>query len=93
MVAAFAEENKLATIVVTKAPSRLLSTGAFKVGYGYVLGLQVAGYLTWQGRLLKKQWDRPAASIGTITRGAAEKRGHQLEKAVEVVRTCSETRH
>jgi hypothetical protein len=46
MVAAFAEENKLATIVVTKAPSRLLSAGAFKVGYGYVLGLQVAGYLT-----------------------------------------------
>ena len=53
MVAAFAEENKLATIVGTKTPGRLLSGGAFKVGHGYILGLPVAAYLTWQGRMLE----------------------------------------
>jgi len=53
MVAAFAEENKLATIVGTKTPGRLLSGGAFKVGHGYILGLPVAAYLSWQGRMLE----------------------------------------
>ena len=53
MVAAFAEENSLATIVGTKTPGRLLTGGAFKVSHGYILGLPVAGYLTWQGRILE----------------------------------------
>ena len=38
MVAAFAEENKLATIVGTKTPGRLLSGSAFKAGFGYIVG-------------------------------------------------------
>jgi C-terminal processing protease CtpA/Prc len=49
MVSAFAEENNLATIVGTKTPGRLLSGSAYKVGHGYILGLPVAAYLTWQG--------------------------------------------
>ena len=52
MVSAFAEENNLATIVGTKTPGRLLSGSAYKVGHGYILGLPVAAYLTWQGRML-----------------------------------------
>src|SRR5271168_3088448 len=63
MVAAFAEENKLATIVGTKTPGRLLSGGAFKVGHGYILGLPVAAYLTWQGRMLENDGITPAVSI------------------------------
>ena len=50
MVAAFAEENKLATIVGTKTPGRLLSGSAFKAGFGYIAGLPVTAYLTWEGR-------------------------------------------
>src|SRR5208282_2644780 len=39
MVAAFTEENQLATIVGTKTPGRLLSGSAFKAGFGYIVGL------------------------------------------------------
>ena len=60
MVSAFAEESKLATIVGTKTPGRLLSGGAFKVGHGYILGLPAAAYLTWHGRVLENDGINPA---------------------------------
>ena len=85
MVAAFAEENKLATIVGTKTPGRLLSGGAFKVGHGYILGLPVAGYLTWQGRMLESNGIIPSVSVELSREALREGRDTQLEKAVEVV--------
>src|SRR5207245_1661048 len=53
MVAAFAQENQLATIVGAKTPGRLLSGSAFNAGFGYIVGLPVAAYLTWQGKLIE----------------------------------------
>jgi carboxyl-terminal processing protease len=85
MVAAFAEENKLATIVGTKTPGRLLSGGAFKVGHGYILGLPVAGYLTWQGRMLENNGIIPAVSAELSREALREGRDTQLESAIEVV--------
>jgi len=87
MVAAFAEENKLATIVGTKTPGRLLSGGAFKVGHGYILGLPVAGYLTWQGRMLENNGIIPAVSAELSREALREGRDAQLERAVEVVKS------
>jgi carboxyl-terminal processing protease len=52
MLAAFAEENGLATIVGTKTAARLLSGSTFKAGSGYIAGLRATAYLTWQGRLI-----------------------------------------
>ncbi len=49
MVAAFASECKLATLVGAKTAGRLVATGAFKVGFGYRLALPVAKYFTWHG--------------------------------------------
>jgi carboxyl-terminal processing protease len=87
MVAAFAEENNLATIVGTKTPGRLLSGGAFKVGHGYILGLPVAGYLTWQGRILENNGIIPTVSAELSREALREGRDTQLEKAVEVVKS------
>jgi C-terminal processing protease CtpA/Prc len=87
MVAAFAEENKLATIVGTKTPGRLLSGGAFKVGHGYILGLPVAGYLTWQGRMLESNGIIPSVSVELSREALREGRDTQLEKAVEVLKS------
>jgi C-terminal processing protease CtpA/Prc len=87
MVAAFAEENKLATIVGTKTPGRLLSGGAFKVGHGYILGLPVAGYLTWQGRMLENNGIIPTVSVELSREALREGRDTQLEKAVEVAKS------
>jgi carboxyl-terminal processing protease len=86
MVSAFAEENNLATIVGTKTPGRLLSGSAFKVGHGYILGLPVAAYLTWQGRMLENSGIVPKFSIELSRDALREGRDTQLETAVGVAK-------
>jgi C-terminal processing protease CtpA/Prc len=53
MVAAFASEYGLATLVGAKTPGRLVATSAFKVGHGYRVALPVAAYYTWKGTNLE----------------------------------------
>jgi C-terminal processing protease CtpA/Prc len=53
MVAAFASEYGLATLVGTKTPGRLVAMSAFKVGFGYRVALPVAAYYTWKGTNLE----------------------------------------
>jgi C-terminal processing protease CtpA/Prc len=53
MVAAFASEYRLATLVGVKTPGRLVATSAFKVGHGYRVALPVAAYYTWKDRSLE----------------------------------------
>ena len=85
MVSAFAEENSLATIVGTKTPGRLLSGSAYKVGHGYILGLPVAAYLTWQGRMLENNGIVPKFSIELSRDALNEGRDTQLETAQHVL--------
>lgn len=63
MVAAFAQENSLATIVGTKTPGRLLSGSAFKAGFGYMVGLPVAAYVTWEGRMIEGKGVTPTVNV------------------------------
>ena len=63
MLAAFAEENALATIVGTKTAARLLSGFTFKAGSGSIVGLPVAAYLTWQGRLIEGKGVTPSIPV------------------------------
>jgi C-terminal processing protease CtpA/Prc len=86
MVSAFAEENNLATIVGVKTPGRLLSGSAYKVGHGYILGLPVAAYLTWQGRMLENNGIVPKFSIGLLREVLKEGNDDQLETAVQVAK-------
>ena len=53
MVAAFAAENRFATLIGTKTPGRLTGANSFKVGYGYRLALPVAQYRTWNETVLE----------------------------------------
>ena len=53
MVAAFASENRLATLIGVKTPGKLVATSAFKVGFGYRVVLPVAAYFTWNGTNLE----------------------------------------
>jgi C-terminal processing protease CtpA/Prc len=50
MVAAFAKENKLATLVGTETAGRLIPGSGFKIGFGYRLIMPKAAYITWHGR-------------------------------------------
>ena len=49
MLAQFAKENTLATIIGTKTHGRLTSRSAFKIGDDYRLVLPVATYQSWKG--------------------------------------------
>ncbi len=69
-----------------KTPGRLLSGSAYKVGHGYILGLPVAGYLTWQGRMLENNGITPAFSVDLSRDALLQGRDTQLEQAVEVVK-------
>ncbi len=84
MVAAFAHENQLATIVGTKTPGRLLSGSLFKVGHGFVLGLPAAAYLTWQGTLLEGKGIEPDHVVELSREALKDGRDTQMERAVEV---------
>jgi C-terminal processing protease CtpA/Prc len=86
MVSAFAEENNLATIVGTKTPGRLLSGSAYKVGHGYILGLPVAAYLTWQGRMIENNGIVPKFSIGLSREALKQGSDTQLGTAIDVAK-------
>lgn len=86
MVAAFAEENRLAKIVGTKTPGRLLSGRTFRVGSGYILGLPVAAYLTWKGRLIEGEGITPTVTVEMKPDQLLAGEDPQMQKALEVVR-------
>ncbi len=86
MVAAFAEENQLATILGTKTPGRLLSGTTFRVGSGYILGLPVAAYLTWQGRLIEGKGVSPGVSAELSPDQLMAGEDTQMQKALELAR-------
>lgn len=53
VVAAFASEYRLATLVGTKTAGRVVGASSFKVGFGYRVALPVAAYFTWHGTNLE----------------------------------------
>ncbi len=87
IVAAFAAENKLATIVGTKTAGRLMSGGAYKVGRGYVLGLPVGAFYTWQGTLLEGKGITPDVEVKQTYDSLKAGQDLQMEKALEVARS------
>jgi carboxyl-terminal processing protease len=84
MLAAFAQENRLATIVGTKTAGRLLSGRGFHVGNGYVLGLPVAAYFTWNGALLEGAGVKPDVEIDMSCEALRAGTDAQLNGAIQV---------
>jgi C-terminal processing protease CtpA/Prc len=54
------------------------------VGHGYVLGLPVAAYLTWQGRMIENNGIVPKFAIELSRDALKEGRDTQLETAIEL---------
>jgi carboxyl-terminal processing protease len=86
MLAAFAEENKLATIVGVKTAGRLLSGSTFRAGEGYIVGLPVAAYLTWDGRLIEGKGVSPTVLVELSPERLLAGDDPQMQRALEVVR-------
>ena len=84
-MAAFSEENKLATIVGAKTAGRLLSGSAFKAGFGYMVGLPVAAYLTWQGRLIEGKGVIPSVQAELLPAHLTAGQDTQMQKGLELL--------
>jgi carboxyl-terminal processing protease len=81
MVAAFASEYRLATLVGVKTAGRLVATSAFKVGMGYRLVLPVAAYYTWNGANLEGKGVVPTVEEPLSTDGLLNGEDNQLARA------------
>jgi C-terminal processing protease CtpA/Prc len=86
MVAAFAVENGLATIVGTRTPGRLVGSKPFKLPHGYFLVLPVGAYLTWQGKRLEGEGIKPDLEVPLSYECVSNGRDNQLEVAIETVK-------
>jgi len=85
MVAIFATENKLATLIGEKTAGRLLSATSVKVGHGFRLALPVGAYNTWNGIVLEGSPIEPHVEIGFDWKGRRKGPDAQLEAAIEAV--------
>ena len=86
IVAAFAQENSLAMIVGVKTAGRLLSGTSFKVEHGYLLGLPVGAYLTWQGTMIEGKGVTPDVAVDLPYEALKRRRDIQLAKAMDLAK-------
>jgi C-terminal processing protease CtpA/Prc len=85
MVASFAAENQLATVVGQKTPGRVLGAANFKVGGGYWLRLPVMGWYTPSGVCLDGKGISPDVEADIDPYLLNEGVDQQLDKAIQIV--------
>jgi C-terminal processing protease CtpA/Prc len=86
MLAAFSQENGLARIVGAKTAGRLLSGSTFRAGSGYILGLAVAAYLTWQGKIIEGKDVSPSIPVDLYPDQLMAEEDVQMHKALEFLK-------
>jgi carboxyl-terminal processing protease len=86
MVANFAAENRLATVIGRKTHGNVLGAMNFKVGGGYWLRLPVFGWFTSQGRSLEGNGVDPNIAVDVSPLRLAVGQDNQMESAIEIVK-------
>ncbi len=87
MVASFAKENRLATIIGTRTAGEVLGGANFKLPSGYVLRMPIAGWYTWKGECIEGKGVEPDVAVENTPQLLASGVDTQLEKALAVVET------
>jgi carboxyl-terminal processing protease len=85
MVTAFAKENNLATVVGTETAGRLIPGSGFKVGFGYMLIIPKAAYITWHGNRFEGRGINPDVKEPWSPTDHGASRDTQLLRALEAV--------
>jgi C-terminal processing protease CtpA/Prc len=85
MVVQFAKENRLAKIVGSRTPGRLVSRKATKLGFGYRLVVPVAAYISAKGAQIEGQGITPDVEVPWSYTDATAGRDGQLDAALELV--------
>ena len=86
MVASFAKQNRLATLVGTRTAGEVLGGANFKLAGGYILRMPVAGWYTWQGDCIESKGVEPDVPIDNSPESLGSRVDSQFEKAVETVK-------
>lgn len=88
MVAQFAQENSLATIVGMKTPGRLVTRRASKLGLGYRLVIPIAAYVSAKGTQIEGNGVTPDIPIAWSFEDVSAGIDRQLIGAVDVLRAA-----
>lgn len=88
MVAQFAQENHLATIVGMKTAGRLVTRRASKLGFGYRLVIPIAAYVSAKGTQIEGNGITPDVSIPWSSEDASAGLDRQLNGAIESLRAA-----
>src|SRR5438477_4682111 len=85
MVASFAKQNRLATLVGTRTAGEVLGGANFKLAGGYVIRMPVAGWYTWQGECIEGKGVEPDVTVENIPETLACGTDTPFEKAIKIV--------
>jgi C-terminal processing protease CtpA/Prc len=86
MIAAFAQERKLATLLGTTTAGRVIPGSGFKVGFGYMVIQPPARYLTWNERFYEGTGVAPDVVVPWDPDQLRQGRDNQLEAALDHLR-------
>jgi C-terminal processing protease CtpA/Prc len=86
MVAAFAKQNRLATIIGGTTGDQVLGGNNFSVGHGFTLRFPAAGWYTPNGEIVEGKGVSPDMEVALSPESLRGGRDNQLETAVEVVK-------
>jgi len=87
MVASFAKQNRIATIVGTRTAGEVLGGAHFNLKKGYILRMRVAGWFTWQGECIEGKGVEPDFLVENSPDSLGIGIDSQLDSALEVVRS------
>jgi carboxyl-terminal processing protease len=88
MVASFAAENKLATLVGVTTAGQVLGGANFKLHHGYTLRMPVAGWYTWQEQCIEGQGVFPDIEVSVRQPDLLEGRDAPMEQALELLKSA-----
>lgn len=85
MVAAFAAENQLATLVGTRTGGQVLGGANFPVGHGFVLRLPAAGWYTSSGSTVEGKGVEPGMQVPLSLSALRQGADRQLNAAIALL--------
>jgi C-terminal processing protease CtpA/Prc len=85
MVAAFAHENGLATIVGSQTGGQVLGGANFSVGNGFVLRFPAAAWYTWRGAVVEGRGVSPDVDVPLSSAELRRGNDNQLKAALDAV--------
>ncbi len=87
IVAGFAADHRLATIVGTRTSGRLLAWASLSVGHGFFMTIPIGNYLTWEGKSFEGTGVVPDVNVAFSPQSAFAGKDNQLDRAVEIVKS------